>query len=198
MKKKIISALLNKIKKKEVSKEKLEIISYGLESLYILITKTIIILSISYILNIFYEILIFTLFYNFIRIPSFGVHAKNSTICLLFSLISFLSLTFVSKNIIIPFNIKIFLLILNIIFIIKNAPADTLKRPIVNKKRRLTLKIISSLIALLMMTFSLISNDSFISNSLLLAVLFQNIMLSKITYKIFDTPYDNYRKEVIK
>ena len=48
-------------------------------------TKTIIICIIAACLGILKELIIFTLIYNFIRMPSFGMHASNSTWCLIAS-----------------------------------------------------------------------------------------------------------------
>ncbi len=174
--------------------ERLEIIKYGLESIYILITKMIVILTVSYLLGLIHETLIFLLCYNFIRIPSFGLHATKSWICLVSSLLIFIVLPVVCKMVQIPNYLKIAIGLIGLIFIIKNAPADTYKRPIINKKRRLFLKVISTMVALCMIICSLFIKDSFWANSLLVAIILQCFMISPVVYRIFKLPYNNYKK----
>ena len=73
------------------------------------------------------------------------------------------------------------------------APADTEKRPIVSKARRQTYKIISIIISISYMIISLSINNNFISNSLLLSLLLELIMINPLTYKIYKQPYNNYK-----
>lgn len=174
--------------------EKLEIIKYGLESIYILITKMIVILTFSYLLGLIKETLIFLICYNLIRMPSFGLHATKSWICLISSLLIFITIPFICKVIQIPIYLKVIIGLVSLVFIIKNAPADTYKRPIINKKRRLFLKIISTIIALIMIICSLFINNQFWANSLLMAIVLQCFMISPTVYRIFKLPYNNYKK----
>lgn len=191
----IINKQLNVIQKyNNFDKEKLEIIKYGLESIYILITKLIVILLVSYLLGLIKETLIFLICYNFIRMPSFGLHATKSWICLVSSLLIFIILPFICTIIQIPIYLKIIIGLISLAFIIKNAPADTYKRPIINKKRRLVLKIISATIAFIMINFSLFLDNQFLANSLLIAIILQCFMISPTVYRIFKLPYNNYKK----
>lgn len=178
--------------------EKLAEIKYGLESIYILITKTIIILSVAFILGIFKEVVIFSLLYSLIRMPSFGLHATKSWICLVSSLSIFLIFPVICKFITIPNYIKCIISIINIIFILKNAPADTYKRPIINKKRRERYKLLSVIIASVMCISSYFIKDNFISNAVILSVFVQLFMISPFIYKIFGLPYNNYKKYINK
>lgn len=175
------------------NKEKLEIIKYGLESIYILITKMIVILTVSYLLGLIKETLIFLICYNFIRMPSFGLHATKSWICLVSSLLVFIILPFGCKVIQISFYLKIIMGLIGLAFIMKNAPADTYKRPIISKKRRLFLKIISSITALCMIIASLFIKNQFLANSLLVAIILQCFMISPTIYHLFKLPYNNYK-----
>ena len=74
----------------------------------------------------------------------------------------------------------------------KNAPADTKKRPIVNKKRRNLFKIISTILSIIFVALSIVINDNYISNCLVFAIIMQNCMISPTVYKIFKLPYNNY------
>jgi len=172
---------------------KLAIIQYGLEGIYITITKTIIIFFVAFLLGIAKELFIFMLFYTAIRMPSFGLHATKSWICLVGSALIFLSATYLSKFLILTLNIKCLLGILGIIFIFKNAPADTEKRPIVSKKRREKYKFVSTCLAILMVFLSVVIKNNFIANALLFSLYIQNFMISPSGYKLFHLPYDNYK-----
>lgn len=176
--------------------EKLAEIKYGLESIYILITKTIIILSVAFILGLFKEVVLFSLLYSLIRMPSFGLHATKSWICLVSSLSIFLIFPLVCKFVIIPIYIKCIISIINVIFIFKNAPADTYKRPIINKKRRERYKFLSVTVASFMCMISYFIKDNFLSNALILSVFVQLFMISPFIYKIFKLPYNNYKKYI--
>ena len=190
----VINKQINFIQKyNNFDKDKIEIIKYGLESIYILITKTVIVLTVSYFLGLLKETLIFLLFYNCIRTTAYGLHATKSWICLISSLTIFIVVPYYCKIMIMPVYL-ILLGIIGIIFILKNAPADTYKRPIVSAKRRKIFKIISTFIAITMISVSLIISNEFISNSLIFALLVECCLISPTVYKIFKLPYDNYKR----
>ena len=79
------------------------------------------------------------------------------------------------------------------IFIFKNSPADTHKRPIVNPTRRKVYKSISTLIAISFTLIAIFINNEFVSNCLILALITQCIVISPLTYKLFKMPYNNYK-----
>ena len=194
MRKIIINKLINYIKRyKKINKESEEKIIYGLESIYILVTKLIIICSIALLFGIFKEFIIFLLLFNGIRTFAFGLHATKSYVCLVVSTASFLILPYISTLIKLPIWAKIIIGVLCIGLIFKNSPADTHKRPIVNPKRRKKLKIISVIIAIIYVTLSFFTNN-FLSNCLLFSLLLEMIFISPLTYRIFKLPYNNYIK----
>lgn len=174
-----------------LTKDKLK---YGLESIYILITKIIFVFIVAGLLNILTEVIIFLCLYNLIRMPSFGLHATKSWICLVSSTLIFILIPILCKNYIIPINIKTILGVITTILIYKNAPADTYKRPIINKKRRQRYKYISTSVAIILSIASIMLKDTFLSNSCILALVVQCFMISPVTYKTFNLPYDNYLK----
>lgn len=175
------------------SEVKLEELKYGLLGLYLLITKSIIIFGIALLLGIFKELLIFTIIYNILRAPSFGMHASKSWICLVASTTIFIFSTYLSVNALIPINIKIILGIIGVILIFKNSPADTKKRPIVSLKRRKIYKLISTCIATTFVITSILISNNFLSNSFILALLIQCVFTSPTMYKICGETYDNYK-----
>lgn len=193
MKKFIMNKCMNYIKNKtDYNDTKLAEIKYGLEGIYLTVSKLIIIFSLAIILGIFKEMIIYMIIYNILRMPSFGLHATKSWICLLSSTILFIGIPYLCIYLSIPIYIKIIIGILGISFMFKNAPADTKKKPIVNKKRRKVYKIISTLLAIIFCFLSIIIKDNLISNCFLLALVMQNLMISPIVYRIFKLPYNNY------
>jgi len=176
----------------DYDEEKLEIIKYGLEGLYLQITKILIIILLSILLGIFKEVVIFLLIYNIIRTTSFGLHATKSWICLLSSTLIFIGIPVICLYIKIPIYIKTIINVVVIGFIFKNSPADTKKRPIVNPKRRLFYKYISTFIVIIFAYISILTKNDFLSNCFMFAPLVQSFMIAPTVYKIFGLPYNNY------
>jgi len=193
MKNLIINNCLNYISKyNNYSNEKMKEIEYGLVSIYLTISKLIVISIIAIILGIFKEMLIFTLIFNVIRMPAFGLHATKSWICLISSTIMFIGLPYLSINLNISIYIKSIMCCVGIIFMFKNAPADTHKRPIVNKKRRLVYKTLSTVLAITYAFIAILIKEQFISNCLVFSIILQNCLISPSVYKLFKLPYNNY------
>lgn len=201
MKSKFISFSLNLIKNyyPNYTKQQVAYLKYGIEGLYLFITKLFLILVMAFFLNILHELFLFMLFYSLIRLFSFGLHFDSSLKCLIASSISFLGLTYLSSIITIDIIYKIIIGIVVIIILFMYAPADTRKRPIVNIKRRFIYKTLSILIALVLLFTSFIIKDNLISNIILFALTLQSIIIHPLTYRLFNLPYNNYRlyKEVI-
>lgn len=183
---------------KDLPKKELDKMRYGLEGLYLTVTKLIIIFIISIILGIFKEVLLLILIFNGIRLTAFGVHAKRSIDCLISSCLFFLIFPILCIKLIIPIIVKKILFIPIVLLIGIYAPADTEKRPLKNKKKRKIYKILSILISILYMTLSLIIKDNTLSNCFIFALIIQIIVILPITYKIFGVQYNNYKKYEVK
>jgi len=195
MKELVINNSMNLIKKQypEYNEERLAEIKYGLASIYLTISKTIVICAIAFILGILKELVIFTVIYNAIRMTSFGLHATKSWICLISSGIIFMGAPYLCKIVAIPILPKIILGIIGILLIFKNSPADTAKKPIINPKRRLAYKIISTTTSIIFVILSIIIPNDFLSNSFILALLIQCFIISPTAYKMFGLTYDDYK-----
>lgn len=76
----------------------------------------------------------------------------------------------------------------------KNSPADTEKKPIVSMKRRNIYKIISVFITIIYSFLVLFLRNQMVVNCLISSIILENILISKITYKLLDVPYDNYKR----
>ena len=193
MKDLIINSAINNIEKNcNYSKEKLAEIRYGLASLYLAITKLIVIFSISYFLGTLKSLLTLMVLYSLLRLTGFGVHAKKSWHCWISSLMIFLTLPYLCENLILDYRAKVALGLMSVTLLGFYAPADTEKRPLINKKRRLTYKVISVLLGLWYIVVSFLIKDNTLSNCLILAIILESILVLPITYKLFGVKYKNY------
>ena len=200
MRKKFLNFSMNKIKKKypNYSEEKLEEIEYGIEALYITFTKTVVITSLSLLLGVIKEVFFILIFYNILRTTAFGMHAKTSLQCYVISGILFIGAGLLCKYITIPYYVKIVISIICFIHIMILSPADTYKRPLINKRKRKIYKIFSSIISLIYIILIIFLKDVIYSNYLLLGLVDATVMIHPITYRMFQLPYNNYKtyKEV--
>lgn len=196
MKRFIINKCMNLIKKNNplYNTSKLEEIKYGLESIYLTYTKIIIILLSSYFLGIIKQTLLLLVTYNIIRTFSFGIHATKSIYCLISSILMFIGGVYIAEFIYFPIYIKIIISLVLAICLYLYAPADTYKRPLINAKKRKKYKIISTILGIIYSLLIIIFNKNFISNYLLIGMIESTIMILPITYKIFNLPFDNYKK----
>lgn len=196
MKKRFLNIIKKNIKEQypNYSKEKIDEIMYGVEGIYLTITKTIIIFTFALILGIFKELLFLLIAFNFIRLFAFGMHVDKSSKCLIFSSTLFIISTFICKYISIN-NLTLFILY-GIIFIsvILYAPADTVKRPILKKNKRQKFKILSIIVATIYFIISIKVKNNLLTNSLTIGLLIECILINPLTYKIFNMPYKNYKK----
>lgn len=181
---------------KNHTEEDIERIKYGLEGLYLTITKLIVIFLIAIVFDFFKELIIMLIFFNIIRFPAFGFHADKSITCLIVSTTILLGLTYLMINITIsPVN-KILISILCLIAYILFAPADTVKRPLTNPKKRKYRKIGSIICALLYIAMIILIENTILSNIILTALIVESIMINPTMYKIFGMPFNNYKKMV--
>ena len=195
MKKFLLKHIIQFIKNNNsnITEMQLEEVEYGLESIYLTITKMIIIFSLATILHILKEVIILTIFYNIIRSTAFGLHATKSIYCLITSLIMFIGGVYICNYINFTFTTKAIVCLICLICIFKYAPADTHKRPIINAKKRKRYKIISFISGSIFTILILAYNTNILSNYLLVGMIYSVIMIHPLVYKIFKLPYDNYK-----
>lgn len=174
--------------------EKLEEIRYGLESIYLTYTKIFLIFVLAYFLGIIKETLLLLVTYNIIRTFAFGIHATKSIYCLITSLMLFIGGVYVVKYMSLNIYVKAIISIILLICIYKYAPADTYKRPLINERKRKKYKVISTILGIAYVILIIIFNNYIISNYLLIGMLETVIMIHPIVYKIFNLPFDNYKK----
>lgn len=174
------------------SDDDIEKLKYGLEGLYLTITKTIVILLISLILNIFKETLFVMVLFNIIRYFGFGFHAGKSYQCLICSTFNFIVIPLIYLNINLSNLALVIICSLCIISFLLYAPADTIKRPLPNKKKRIIRKILTVLVAIIYVSLIFIFKNHYLTSLLISALTIQTIVINPLTYKLFRQTYKNY------
>ena len=194
MKNRIINNLMDIIKKyNNFDDIKLQEIKYGLETIYLTIIKTIVFIIISIILSTLKELLLFMLFYGILRLTGFGVHAKKSIHCWISSFITFILIPIFIKYLQLNNIIISILLFISILLLIIYAPADTPKRPLINKKKRIIYKVLTIFVAATYTILIIIKPTNLITNSMIYSLLLEGFLVAPISYKLFGVSYKNYK-----
>lgn len=195
MKKKFLESSMELItNNKQYSKDEIEVMMYGLETIYLLITKMVVIFLTAYLLGIFKEMLLILITYNIIRSQAFGIHASKSIYCLISSLIMFVGGAFICKYLVLPFGVIISIALICNVCLLLYAPADTYKRPLINIKKRKKFKLLSFSFGIIYTILIVIFRNYSIVNYLLFGMIEAVIMILPITYMTFKLPYNNYKK----
>lgn len=171
-------------------------IRYGLEAIYLTITKVVVILFMTLILGIFKEAVILLLFFNFIRATAFGIHASKSWMCWISSSILFIGLPYVCIYLKIPLIVHYILIGISLICFLLYAPADTKKRPLVKKNRRVKFKVLTLIISIIYILLFFYTDSMFIRNVISSSMLLEAVLIHPLTYKVFHLPYKNYERYV--
>lgn len=197
MKKKFLDSSINFIKNyKELTDDDIEKLRYGLEGIYLTITKLVAIAIVASVLGILKEVIITLLLFNAIRYTGFGFHAEKSIQCLFISLFQFVILPYILINIVIPKSIIFVICIICIVSYFFFAPADTIKRPLPNMRKRKIRKWSTVFIGIIYSIFLFIFSDTFVAPLILSALLVEAIIINPLLYMVFGQPYNNYKTYV--
>lgn len=172
---------------------KLSEIRYGLEGMYLSVTKLFVIFLLAMLLNILNEMIFMLVIFNILRSTGFGLHATKSSICLLSSSLIFLGGPLVAKIIIINNLLKTILSITSVILIYKYAPADTKKRPLIKEKKRNIYKFITTVNCIILNILIIFIKNNIIVNLIILGIYAEVIIILPKTYKLFNMSYGNYK-----
>lgn len=194
MKKRFLKNIRTAIKKQypNYNNDKIDEIMYGIEGLYLTFTKTVVICIIALILGIFKELIYLLVAFNFIRLFAFGMHASKSSICLIFSSLVFIIFSISCKYIVLPKYLLYMLYLIVLVIISLYAPADTIKRPLIKRNKRIKFKILSIMVVIIYFILTLVLKNNLLINSLIFGLLIECILINPITYKVFKMPYKNY------
>lgn len=172
---------------------KLDEIRYGLEAIYLSLTKVVVILLVSLLLGLFKEAVILLFFFNGLRSFAFGIHATKSWMCWIASSLLFIGLPYVCLHINLPLVIQYFVLAVTFICFLLYAPADTKKRPLVRKNRRIKFKLLTIIVAVIYILLYFYTNSMFLKNVIMCSMLLEAVLIHPLTYRVFKLPYKNYK-----
>ncbi len=180
------------VKNKNCTKKDIIVYRYGLEALYSLLTKTVVFLTITFFTKSMKECLLVVIFYMFLRLFAYGIHANSSIGCWLTTLPIYvggsLFVKYVTFN---PLTLIISWLIY-LLFVILWAPADTKKRPLIHKRKRIELKIKSIIVAVIYgLIFVFIKNNP-IHSAIGFCLILEAICICPLTYYITGNRFNNY------
>lgn len=194
MKQVVINNLLSIIiDNKECSEKDIKVYKYGLEGLYNLITKTVVVLIITLLLNTAKEFGLILLFYALLRSFGFGIHAESSLMCWISTLTIYVLGSLLVKEIILTNEIALTIWIFAFISFLLWAPADTPKRPLIRERQRKIQKLKVCIISLLYLLLIFFINSSTVINAISYSLLIEMICVNPITYKLTKTRFNNYK-----
>ena len=180
----------------EYDEDTLDEIRYGLEAIYLSLTKLVVILSLAYLLGILKETIFLCIAFNILRLSGFGLHATKSWMCWVSSSLIFLAIPYLCTVVTLP---KVLIILFAFIFeinLLLFAPADTVKRPLIHKKKRIRWKVMVGITGLIFMYFIFRTENTLVQNILLSAMLVEGALVNPLVYKIFHLPYNNYKTYV--
>ena len=175
-----------------VDQNQKEIIAYTVTQLLGEFVKIGLMALIAYVFDIWKLLLIAIFSMSIYRIPAGGVHCKGHIACFTISSILFFGNVALSMFTRGPFLDYIYLAIFlfNLPVIHFMAPADTEMKPIISKKQRKTLKIISYInMTLMIVGARLLITDITIRNIFIFGTMFQSITMLPFMYKMVKTKY---------
>ena len=194
MKKKFIESSLDLIKsKKEVDNLEEKRLRYGLEGFYNTYTKFMVMLILSIILGLWREYLLLILVYSSLRLYGFGIHMETTFQCWVTTVPLYIGSCLIIKHFNFPLQISLLLWLCGFISFLIFAPADTPKRPLIHKEKRVRAKVLSIIILL---TYFLIFNaveSQMIKEVILLGVILESASINPLIYKLFNMQYNNYK-----
>lgn len=201
---KICEFILNRMKKEmpDITKEKEEVIKYGLQLIIGEIPKTLLLFAVSFLLGFGWYMLFAYITIMPYKMVSGGIHLHTHLGCITVSAISYYGTILLSKFLNLDSLEKYILIALSFVFgilmISLYAPADTENLPIISKKERKTKKILSYIILTITLGIAIFLKDSTLSNILIIGTVMQSLFISRLAYKITNNKYGHevYKEEL--
>lgn len=201
---KICEFILNRMKKEmpDITKEKEEVIKYGLQLIIGEIPKTLLLFVVSFLLGFGWYMLFAYITIMPYKMVSGGIHLHTHLGCITVSAISYYGTILLSKFLNLDSLEKYILITLSFVFgifmISLYAPADTENLPIISKKERKTKKILSYIILTITLGIAIFLKDNTLSNILIIGTIIQSLFISRLAYKITNNKYGHevYKEEL--
>ena len=184
--------LINIIGDSSYSSVDIKKINIGIQILIINITKFILIYGCSLLFGSLYKTLAVHFSFIVTKLFSYGLHAKNSTICTLYCIGIFVFLPYITGYVTINNYVLLPVFMVIIALHALYAPADTKAAPLIGPKKRLKLKRYSVISVALLTVLSLVVNNPEIKTLFLLGSVCQTLAILPITYNILGRSVRNY------
>jgi len=182
-----------------VTPDQKEIIKYTVMQLLGELIKTLILVAIVWPFGVAHLLLIAIFSMGIYRIPSGGAHSRSHIACFVTSTSLFMSNVILSSLLKGPYLdiVYIFIFLFNIPVIWLLAPADTEMKPVVSKKQRKLLKILSFICMIATIFIGrFIITDVAIRNIFIFGTFIQSITMLPPMYKMLNTKY-GYRDGIL-
>ena len=144
-------------------------------------------------LDIILEYLLLILVYSTLRLYGFGIHMKTSLQCWFTTLPIYIGGCLLIKYATFSPTISILIFVVGYLSFLFFAPADTPARPLIHKEKRIRAKILSLIILTCYLVLFLYVDSSIVSNTILYGIIMESVCINPLTYKLFRTPFNNYK-----
>jgi len=173
----------------DLPEEKLAEIDYGIAAFIANSYKMAFIFILAILLNVFQYFLIAFVSFGALRTFASGVHAKREWTCLPVSIILFFGILYLGMTIELNIYMLSIIFILCFTAVLRYSPADTEERPIVSRKLRKKLKILSVITVLVLYAIALYSLGTKASSIIAFAVLVESILILPAAYRLAGSMY---------
>ncbi len=159
--------------------------------------RLLIILFLSELLNITYYVIPMLITFITIKFFSGGLHMKTGTSCFIVTNLMYIAPPLlidkiINIRVVIKDNYIIFIYFIFLILIGIFSPSDTENKPLIHKETRARQKKLSILILVLNFLITYFFVDEYIKIYIIIALTYQVILISPITYKLLGRRYNNY------
>lgn len=170
-----------------ITPEKEEIINYGIKIAIYEIMVSITIFFIALVLGVFKYFIFAFIVYGILRIFEGGAHADSRIKCFFTYLVTIFGIIFISKYLPIDnifYSVPVFIVNFYVAYVY--APGDSAQKPILRKKLKIRLKVISLILTVLVYIAACIlwRYDKTAFNVVLLSTVPVTLLLSPIGYKL--------------
>lgn len=154
--------------------------------------ELLLVIALAVFLGVIKETILFSIMFAPLRMLAAGVHCRTGRACIATTLLFYVGSSLISAYCPISSIYCFAVEFICLMVLAKYAPADTESRPIIEKKRRMKIKIKTVSVALLIMFLTAFSHDMTIINCGMFALIIESISILPATYKLFSYKYNNY------
>ena len=173
----------------DLSEQKLAEIRYGIAVFITNSYKMLIIFILAILLNIFKYFLIAFMCFGALRTFASGVHAKREWTCLPSSMLLFFGIVYIGMAVDLSIYALSSIYILCFAAVLRYAPADTEEKPIVSRKLRRKLKILSCTTVAVLYAIALYSIGTSTSSIIAFSTLIESVLILPVTYRLAGSMY---------